>query len=73
MKAIKTLKTKDNVILFYRFIPAYQDTTMVVIGNKTIYEGKTEWLVRGDYSDYAQYMGVYDLKPIGWIPLEGSE
>ena len=46
---------------------------MVVIGNKTIYEGKTEWLVRGDYSDYAQYMGVYDLKPIGWIPLEGSE
>ena len=69
MKEIKTLKTKDNVILFY----AYQDTTMVVIGNKTIYEGKTEWLVRGDYSDYAQYMGVYDLKPIGWIPLEGSE
>ena len=69
MKEIKTLKTKDNVVLFY----TYQDTQMVVIGNKTIYEGKTEWLVRGDYSDYAQYMGVYDLKPIGWSPIKENK
>ena len=66
MKYITKLKTSDNVILYY----SIQDTYQVVIGNKTTYNGKNEWLIRGDSTDMAREYSLFDKTPVGWSSLE---
>jgi len=63
MKNTKTLEDNSDVILFYKI---KDNNIAVVAGNRTVYEGKIHWLIRGDYSNFAEYWDLFEKEPIGW-------
>ena len=47
-----------------------KDEVAVVIGNKDIYNDEIQWLIRGDYADYARYWNLLYVTPIGWKEIK---
>ena len=68
MKKLNTLTTTANVLLYYPI--KNKDEVAVVIGNKDIYNDEIQWLIRGDYADYARYWNLFDVTPIGWKEIK---